>query len=106
MQGYLGVVLKLVEATALVDDRDLQRDVIQDVLLAASAVAEKRGVSVTSHGGKAAVPWLIGVVAADSEAARGSGSQLNSLGCLVVKALLSLKPVLLRPVVDRFVSYC
>ncbi len=60
-QGYHGVVLQLVECVAGVDSRDLQRDVITDVMTAAAAVGDRRGAGGGgSVGGRSAVPWLLG----------------------------------------------
>ena len=73
-QGYHGVVLRLVETVSAIDDRDLQRDIIHDVLHAASAVADKRGVGYAGPAGKAAVPWILGVNMTDGDRAARAAS--------------------------------
>ncbi len=112
------MVLRLVEAVSAIDSRDTQRDAIHDVLVSAAGVADKRGVGVAGPAGKGAIPWILGISMNDDDRAarqvadnapvlqyqNGKNSTINSLGCRLVKALLSLKPVLLRPVIDRLVS--
>jgi hypothetical protein len=68
LQGYQGVVWRMVVAATAVDSRELHRAVLHAVMVAASDAATRASSGASSKG---AVPWLLGIDASAAENSEG-----------------------------------